>query len=109
VNGYTDHLTERGPRPVPLVRKPPVTVIIPEKPVAGRLAPHEVARAAHRIETDLLPQQSGVQDQLASAHGGINYIEILEYPHAIVSPCAARRCGRATPSTPATSWPWARR
>ncbi len=53
---------------------------------AGRLTPHEVARAAHRIETDLLHQQSGVQDQLASAYGGINYIEILEYPHAIVSP-----------------------
>ncbi len=52
----------------------------------GRLTPHEVARAAHRIETDLLHQQSGVQDQLASAYGGINFIEILEYPHAIVSP-----------------------
>jgi len=52
----------------------------------GRLTPHEVARAAHRIETELLHQQCGVQDQLASAYGGINYIEILEYPHAIVSP-----------------------
>ena len=52
----------------------------------GRLTPHEVARAAHRIETELLHQQSGVQDQLASAYGGINFIEILEYPHAIVSP-----------------------
>ena len=41
----------------------------------GRLAPHEVAAAAHRIETDLLGQQSGIQDQLASAYGGINYIE----------------------------------
>jgi len=52
----------------------------------GRLTPHEVARAAHRIETELLHQQCGVQDQLASAYGGISYIEILEYPHAIVSP-----------------------
>lgn len=52
----------------------------------GRLTPHEVARAAHRIETELLHQQCGVQDQLASAYGGINFIEILEYPHAIVSP-----------------------
>ncbi len=52
----------------------------------GRLTPHELARAAHRIETELLHQQCGVQDQLASAYGGINYIEILEYPHAIVSP-----------------------
>jgi len=52
----------------------------------GRLTPHEVARAAHRIETELLHQQCGVQDQLASAYGGINFIEILDYPHAIVSP-----------------------
>lgn len=52
----------------------------------GRLTPHEVARAAHRIETELLRQQCGVQDQLASAYGGVNFIEILEYPHAVVSP-----------------------
>lgn len=52
----------------------------------GRLTPHEVARAAHRIETELLHQQCGVQDQLASAYGGINFIEILDYPHAVVSP-----------------------
>jgi len=51
----------------------------------GRLAPHEVAAAAHRIETDLLKQQSGIQDQLASAYGGINYIEMFDYPHAAVS------------------------
>jgi D-glycero-alpha-D-manno-heptose-7-phosphate kinase len=52
----------------------------------GQLPPHEVARAAHRIETEVLGQQCGVQDQLASAFGGINDIEILDYPHAIVSP-----------------------
>ncbi len=52
----------------------------------GRLTPHEVARSAHRIETELLGQQCGVQDQLASAYGGISLIEILDYPHAIVSP-----------------------
>jgi len=52
----------------------------------GRLTPHEVARAAHRIETERLHQQCGVQDQLASAFGGVNFIEILNYPHAIVSP-----------------------
>lgn len=52
----------------------------------GRLTPHEVARAAHRIETELLGQQCGVQDQLASAYGGINFIEILNYPDSIVSP-----------------------
>src|SRR5260370_16494685 len=52
----------------------------------GRLTPHEVAGAAHSIETDVLGQQSGIQDQLASAYGGINYIEMFEYPHASVSP-----------------------
>jgi len=52
----------------------------------GRLTPHEVARAAHQIETELLGQQCGVQDQLASAFGGINFIEIIDYPHSIVSP-----------------------
>jgi D-glycero-alpha-D-manno-heptose-7-phosphate kinase len=52
----------------------------------GQLTPHEVARAAHRIETELLGQQCGVQDQLASAYGGINFIEILDYPNSIVSP-----------------------
>jgi D-glycero-alpha-D-manno-heptose-7-phosphate kinase len=52
----------------------------------GRMTPHEVASAAHRIETDLLGLQSGIQDQLCSAYGGINYIEMFQYPHASVSP-----------------------
>ena len=42
----------------------------------------EVARAAHRVEVDLLGQQSGVQDQYGAAHGGLNFIEITEYPSA---------------------------
>jgi len=52
----------------------------------GRLAPHEVAAAAQRVETELLGRQCGIQDQLASAYGGINYIEMFAYPHASVSP-----------------------
>ncbi len=51
-----------------------------------RLTPLEVAYTAHRIETDVLKQQSGVQDQLCSAFGGINYIEMFDYPYAAVSP-----------------------
>ncbi len=51
----------------------------------GRMTPHEVAMAAQKIETDLLHQQCGIQDQIASAYGGINYIEMYEYPHASVS------------------------
>jgi len=52
----------------------------------GRLTPHEVAEAAQRVETEMLHRQCGIQDQLASAYGGINYIEMFEYPHALVSP-----------------------
>ncbi|MBX7187123.1 MAG: GHMP kinase [Vicinamibacteria bacterium] len=52
----------------------------------GRLTPHEVASAAQRVETEMLGRQCGIQDQLASAYGGINYIEMFDYPHASVSP-----------------------
>jgi len=51
----------------------------------GRRTPLEVAYAAHRIETDMLNQQSGIQDQLCAAYGGINYIEMFDYPYAAVS------------------------
>ena len=51
----------------------------------GRLTPHEVAKAAHAVETDMLKRQSGIQDQLCSAYGGINFIEMHRYPHASVS------------------------
>lgn len=46
----------------------------------------EAAHLAHRLETDRLGMQSGIQDQLAAAHGGINFIEMTDYPHARVSP-----------------------
>ncbi len=52
----------------------------------GRMTPHEVASAAHKIETEMLGLQSGIQDQLCSSYGGINYIEMFQYPHASVSP-----------------------
>ncbi len=52
----------------------------------GRLTAHEVAYRAHAVETDLLGQQSGIQDQLCSAYGGINFIDMFRYPHASVSP-----------------------
>lgn len=51
-----------------------------------RMTPIEIAYAAHRIETEILGQQSGIQDQLCSAFGGINYIEMFDYPYAAVSP-----------------------
>ncbi|HEX6306136.1 MAG TPA: hypothetical protein VFZ76_18195 [Anaerolineales bacterium] len=52
----------------------------------GRMTPHRVAMTAHQVETEMLDRQSGVQDQLSSAYGGINYIEMPEYPYAHVSP-----------------------
>jgi D-glycero-alpha-D-manno-heptose-7-phosphate kinase len=51
----------------------------------GRLTPHEVAYIAQSIETDMLKQQCGIQDQLSSAYGGISYIEMHHYPYASVS------------------------
>ncbi len=48
----------------------------------GRLNRYEIAAAAHRVETELLHQQSGIQDQIAAAFGGVRFIEMTEYPHA---------------------------
>ena len=38
-----------------------------------------------KIGTEKLGQQCGIQDQLCSAFGGINYIEMFRYPHAAVT------------------------
>ena len=51
----------------------------------GRRSPYQIAVAAHAVETVHLGQQSGVQDQLCSAFGGANFIEITDYPHAVVT------------------------
>jgi len=51
----------------------------------GQLTPYETARTAHRIETERLGVQSGIQDQLCAAYGGVNYIEMSSYPHASVT------------------------
>lgn len=53
---------------------------------SGQLSLHEIARKAHEIEVTTLQRQSGVQDQIASSFGGINFIEITGYPLASVSP-----------------------
>jgi D-glycero-alpha-D-manno-heptose-7-phosphate kinase len=52
----------------------------------GRLGRHQLAYAAHRVEAERLGIQSGIQDQLCAAYGGINFIEISSYPHASVIP-----------------------
>ncbi|MDD8044136.1 MAG: hypothetical protein PHC78_10280 [Verrucomicrobiota bacterium] len=47
--------------------------------------PYQIASEAQRLETEILHQECGVQDQLCSAYGGINYIEV-RYPEAHVMP-----------------------
>ncbi len=55
----------------------------------GRLTPHELAYVAHRVETERLGIQSGIQDQLCAAYGGINFVEISSYPRASVTQLSA--------------------
>ncbi len=50
------------------------------------LTPHEVASLAHKLETEELGIQSGVQDQVASAMGGIGFHIIDPYPSVSSSP-----------------------
>ncbi len=52
----------------------------------GRLTQHEIAYTAHAVEVEMLKQQCGIQDQLCSAFGGVNFIDMHKYPHAAVSP-----------------------
>lgn len=49
------------------------------------LLPHEVARESQLLETHELKLECGVQDQFASAYGGVNFMEV-EYPNARVFP-----------------------
>ncbi len=51
----------------------------------GRLTPHEVAYIAQSIEVDMLKRQCGIQDQLCAAYGGLNFIDMVQYPYAMVS------------------------
>jgi D-glycero-alpha-D-manno-heptose-7-phosphate kinase len=47
-------------------------------------SPRKVAYAAHRLEVDVVGVESGIQDQLSAAFGGINYLEVEPYPEATV-------------------------
>ncbi|MBU0477684.1 GHMP kinase [bacterium] len=49
------------------------------------LTSHEIAAMAHSIETKELGLECGIQDQLASAYGGINFIEMHDFPHSSIS------------------------
>jgi len=53
------------------------------------LSSRQVAAAAHRLEVQTLGEESGVQDQLCAACGGLNFIAIDHYPEATVEPLPA--------------------
>jgi D-glycero-alpha-D-manno-heptose-7-phosphate kinase len=48
------------------------------------LALKEIVSLAHRVETEDLKQQSGVQDQICAAYGGVCFIHMYRYPRARV-------------------------
>lgn len=43
-----------------------------------------IVALAHRVETEKLGQQSGIQDQICAAHGGVLFIHMTRYPEARV-------------------------
>jgi D-glycero-alpha-D-manno-heptose-7-phosphate kinase len=64
-----------------------VAIIAALTSFAGKkLTPYEIASLAHSVETEKLHLQCGIQDQMSSAFGGINFIQMHQFPHASVSP-----------------------
>jgi len=50
-----------------------------------RYSPQEIAYLAHRVETEKLGLQSGIQDQICASYGGVCFIHMYSYPEAHVS------------------------
>lgn len=50
----------------------------------GRRTAMQIASLAHIVETERLSQQSGIQDQICAARGGISFIHMSNYPRARV-------------------------
>ena len=48
--------------------------------------PRTLAARAHMVEVHSLGRQSGVQDQIAAVYGGINFVEMPQYPETRVEP-----------------------
>jgi D-glycero-alpha-D-manno-heptose-7-phosphate kinase len=46
----------------------------------GGRTPDEIAALAHRIETERLGRQSGIQDQISAARGGVSFFRVTRYP-----------------------------
>lgn len=55
----------------------------------GRMTAYEIARTAFEIETKMLGRQSGIQDQMCAAFGGLLRVEIFAYPETRVIPLSA--------------------
>ncbi len=51
----------------------------------GKLSAGAIAALAHQVETDKLHMQSGIQDQICAAFGGVCFIHIKKYPDFRVS------------------------
>jgi len=45
-------------------------------------SPEKISSLAHRVETEKLGWQSGIQDQICASLGGACYIDMPDYPHA---------------------------
>jgi D-glycero-alpha-D-manno-heptose-7-phosphate kinase len=54
-----------------------------------RLSTRQAAYAAYALEVDVLGRESGIQDQLCAAFGGINFLRIERFPDATVEPMPA--------------------
>jgi len=54
-------------------------------------AAQEIASLAHRVETEKLEWQSGIQDQICAAYGGVCFIDMYSYPQARVSKLRLRK------------------
>lgn len=50
----------------------------------SELSPYALYREAHQVETEILGPQSGIQDQIAAAYGGVNLIEMNDFPDSQV-------------------------
>lgn len=48
----------------------------------------EIVSLAHRVETEDLKQQSGIQDQICAAYGGVCFIHMYRYPQVRVEKMA---------------------
>ncbi|MEW5900984.1 MAG: GHMP kinase, partial [Acidobacteriota bacterium] len=51
----------------------------------------DIVSLAHKVETEDLKQQSGIQDQICAAYGGVCFIEIHHYPQARVEKISLER------------------